>query len=158
MFFFFRTLSGGSLFTQGFIMWECSGTSINDLYGMFLNSDYLLIHCTLQHLWVPTQQVWRRYGVLSSIAWAHLWSDMHSPKILLSINRNHPYFLYWLPWLQRCFSNSSWFLLLCNKLREKAMDTSVSDDKWGAQHDHSGYFDYRRTFQTVLDSYCCVTG
>jgi len=29
------------------------------------------------------------------------------------------------------------------------MDTSVSDDKWGTQHDrifHSGYFDYKYTF------------
>ena len=23
---------------------------------------------------------------------------------------------------------------------------------------HSDYFDFRGTFQTVLDSYCCVTG
>jgi len=40
------------------------------------------------------------------------------------------------------------------------MDTSGSDDNWGARHHHifhSGYFHYRRTFRTVLDSFCCVT-
>ena len=30
--------------------------------------------------------------------------------------RNCPYFSYRLPWLQRCFSNGSWFVLLCNQL------------------------------------------
>jgi len=59
-----------------------------------------------------------------------------------------------------------WFVLLCNEL-------SIADREgkwilqfqmittWGAQHRHifhRGYFDYRRTFRTVLDSYCCVTG
>jgi len=42
------------------------------------------------------------------------------------------------------------------------MDTSaVSDDSWGAWHYrifHSGYFDYRCTFHTVLDLYWCVQG
>jgi len=36
------------------------------------------------------------------------------------------------------------------------MDTSVSDDNWGARHHcifHIGYFDYRHPFQAVLDSY-----
>jgi len=45
--------------------------------------------------------------------------------------------------------------------QRRVMDTSVSDDNRGARHHHifhSGYFDYRRTFQTVPDSYCCVTG
>ena len=31
-------------------------------------------------------------------------------------NENRLYFSWWLPWLQRCFSNSSWFVLLCNEL------------------------------------------
>jgi len=45
--------------------------------------------------------------------------------------------------------------------RRREMDTSVSDDIWSARHHHifhGGYFEYRHTFRTVLDSYCCVTG
>jgi len=41
------------------------------------------------------------------------------------------------------------------------MDTSVSDDNWGAWHHrifHSGYFDYRHTFRTVLDSFYLFYG
>jgi len=30
--------------------------------------------------------------------------------------KNHLYFSWWFPWLQRCFSNISWFMLLCNEL------------------------------------------
>ena len=37
------------------------------------------------------------------------------------------------------------------------MNTSISDSNWGTQHDRSSYFDYRCTFRTVFDSYCCVT-
>ena len=39
--------------------------------------------------------------------------------------------------------------------------SSVLDDNWGMWHHlyfYSGYFDYRGTFQTVLDFYCYVTG
>ena len=42
--------------------------------------------------------------------------------------------------------------------QRRAMDTSVSDDNWGALHHCSGYLDYGHTFRTVLDSYCCVMG
>ena len=35
------------------------------------------------------------------------------------------------------------------------MDTSVSDDNWGAQQHRIFHSDYRHTFQTVFDSYCC---
>jgi len=43
--------------------------------------------------------------------------------------------------------------------QRRAMDTSVSDDNWGARHHlHSGYCDYRCGFPTVLDSHCCLTG
>jgi len=45
------------------------------------------------------------------------------------------------------------------------MDTSVSDNNWGVLSTnrafHGGYFadiDYRHTFRTVLDLYCCETG
>ena len=39
------------------------------------------------------------------------------------------------------------------------MDTLVSNDNWGVRHIfHSGCFDYRGTFQAVLDAYCCVMG
>ena len=38
------------------------------------------------------------------------------------------------------------------------MDTLASHNNWDTQHHgvfHSGYFDYRHAFRTVLDLYCC---
>jgi len=47
---------------------------------------------------------------------------------------NYPYLSWWLLWLQRCFLNSSWFILLCNRLNR-------------ADKKHNGYF----TFQIIID-------
>jgi len=76
-----------------------------------------------------------------------------------------PYCSYWLLWLQRYFSNSSWFILLCNKLKipDRERQWILQFQTIAGAHvtivfPHSGYCDYRRTFRTDLNSYCCVTG
>ena len=42
-------------------------------------------------------------------------------------------------------------------LMTEVLNISVSDDNWDVRHHHISTFDYRCTFQTVLDPYCCVT-
>jgi len=72
-------------------------------------------------------------------------------------NRNCLFFSQWLPWLQRCFSNSSWFILLCN-------ESNIADreGQWIFEFQtitgvhgtictfHSGYFDSDVLFQQFL--------
>jgi len=80
----------------------------------------------------------------------------------LFILRNRPYFSLWLLLLQRCFSNTSWLVLLRNEL-----NITDREGKWIPQSQTiTGAYGTivifivaaLITFWMVLDSYCCVTG